>query len=82
MLCVEHLLKLSKFLVELLRLFLFIFIFSLEAGSIVWIDIAQVNFVSWLDSVAACVNVLWQCGRQSFPDEFLDVHILLFDGNV
>ena len=82
MLCVEHFLKLSKFLVELLRLFLLILVLSLETGSVVRINFPQVNFVSWLDSVAACVNVLWQCGRQSFPDEFLDVHILLFDGNV
>ena len=82
MFCIEHFLKQSKLLVELLRFFLFILIFSVGARSIVWVNVAQVNFVSWLDSVAACVNVLWQCGRQSFPDEFLDVHILLFDGNV
>ncbi|SRR5713226_5900907 len=34
-LCIEHLLKLSKFFVELLRLFAFIRIFSNESGSIV-----------------------------------------------
>ncbi len=82
MFCIEHFLKQSKLLVELLRFFLFILIFSVEARSIVWVNVAQVNFVSWLDSEAACVKVLLQCERQSFPDEFLDVHILLFDGNV
>ena len=87
MLRVEHLLKLPKFLVELLRLSLFILILSLETGSIVWVDIAQMNFVSRLDSIAACVKVLWQFETLSFLVEFLDVsqligHENLSDGNV
>ena len=77
MLCVEHLLQLSKFLVEPLRLSLFILIFSLESGSIVRVDIAQMNFMSWLDSVTASVKVLWQSETLFFRGEFLDVSQLM-----
>ncbi len=87
MLCVEHLLKLLKFLVEPLRFSLFILIFSLETGSIVRVDIAQMNFMSRLDSIAACVKILWQTESLSFRGEFLDVSQLIghqhhSDGNV
>ena len=59
MLSEEHFLKLSKFLVELLRLFLLILVVSLETGSVVRVNVPQVNFVSWLDSVSACVKIPW-----------------------
>src|SRR6267143_822158 len=80
MLCIEHFLKLSKFLVELLRLFLFILILSLETGRIVRVNIAQANFVSRLDSIPASVNILWQSKWRPFPYEFLDVSHLVGSG--
>jgi len=52
----------SKILVELLRLFLFILIFPLESGSIAWVDLAQMHFMSRLDSITARVKILWQFG--------------------
>ena len=87
MFCVEHFLKLSKFLVELLRLFLLIRILPIETGRIVWVNIAQVNIVSRLDSIAACMKILWQSERPHFADEFLGVSQLKLsarfaDGNV